>query len=317
MHWVGYPCRPARVLLVLEMALPQTTPSAVLAAARECWQLGQAAVLVRVERHQGSTPRETDAAMLVWANGFCGTVGGGHLEWQALTRARESLSASAGLRTWHESLALGPSLGQCCGGRVELSYERLDARVLERLAQGQQALATLLVCGAGHVGAALVGLLAQLPCRVLWADERVDLMAAAPVGVDCDDDPMAALMALDSRARVFIMTHSHALDFDLVRAALSRQDALRSVGVIGSVTKARQFRRRLEGLGLPQDRIEALECPLGLAQVPGKQPAAVAVSIVARLLQEQAFEQGLHNSAQHLQPNDRARAAAGSAGFMA
>jgi xanthine dehydrogenase accessory factor len=294
------------------MTLPQTTPQAVLAAARQCWQLGQPAVLVRVQRHRGSAPREADAAMLVWATGFCGTVGGGHLEWHALTRARESLSAPTDLATWHESLALGPSLGQCCGGRVELRYERLDSALLSRLDQAQQSLPLILICGAGHVGAALVGLLSQLPCRLRWADERLELMAFAPAGVQCDDDPMAALKALDSGARVFIMTHSHAMDFDLVRAAIARQEPLRSVGVIGSVTKARQFRRRLQALGLPLERIEALECPLGLAQVPGKQPAAVAVSIVARLLQDQVFEPGVNNNS-----HDRAISLSGSAGFMA
>ncbi len=270
------------------MNLPATTPHAVLAAARE--RLGSPSVLVRVLRHQGSTPRESDALMLVWADGFCGTIGGGHLEWRALQSARQALASAQWLQTRQESWALGPSLGQCCGGRVELLFEPLNASRLAQLHTAQQALPVMLVCGAGHVGAALVGLLAQLPCRVIWADERAELLAGAPAGVHCDDDPMAALATLRPDARVFVMTHSHALDFDLVRTALLQPEPFTSVGVIGSASKARQFSRRLEALGVPPERIAALECPLGLATVPGKQPAAVAVSIVARLLHEHAFE---------------------------
>ena len=77
---------------------------------------------------KGSSPREVGAAMLVWPGGQSGTIGGGTLEFQAAEAAR---SQSAPARLTHH--ALGPELGQCCGGAVSLFSEVFDQKALEAL----------------------------------------------------------------------------------------------------------------------------------------------------------------------------------------
>lgn len=85
-------------------------------------------VRVTVVETDGSSPREVGAAMLVTTKETSGTIGGGALEHQAIARARAMLCAPE--EPWqraHEKLALGPSLGQCCGGAMRLLYERVGA----------------------------------------------------------------------------------------------------------------------------------------------------------------------------------------------
>ncbi len=89
---------------------------------------GDAVVLVTVARAEGSAPREAGTKMIVSRDCAKHTIGGGHLEWKAIETARQVLRD--GMRTPHtrrlERYALGPSLGQCCGGAVVLAFERLD-----------------------------------------------------------------------------------------------------------------------------------------------------------------------------------------------
>src|SRR5690606_32235823 len=117
------------------------------------------AVLVTVRDAQGSVPREPGAWMLVAADAVVGTIGGGHLEFDAIAEARRRLAGTTGepLRRY----ALGPSLGQCCGGVVHLGFEHLARADLPALAQRLQSeLAPLALFGGGHVGRALVNVLA-------------------------------------------------------------------------------------------------------------------------------------------------------------
>ncbi|SDE00953.1 xanthine dehydrogenase accessory protein XdhC [Paraburkholderia lycopersici] len=110
---------------------------------------GDAAVLVTVARAEGSAPREAGTKMIVTREAARHTIGGGHLEWKAIEIARQVLRD--GMRTPHarrlERLALGPSLGQCCGGAVVLAFERLDVADLGWLAT----LARRLAAGASTV----------------------------------------------------------------------------------------------------------------------------------------------------------------------
>jgi xanthine dehydrogenase accessory factor len=82
------------------------------------------AVLVTVAIVEGSVPREPGAKMLVTREGFAGTIGGGHLEHRAIGIARAMLAEGGAPRL--ERFALGPSLGQCCGGIAHLAFELAD-----------------------------------------------------------------------------------------------------------------------------------------------------------------------------------------------
>ncbi len=145
---------------------------AVRDTARDWLAGGRAAVVVEVLGFKGSVPRETGTRMLVCASDVIGTIGGGHLELQAIDRARALLgSGEPGPR--QQDIALGPTLGQCCGGTLTLRYALLDADTLTSWPGGGPRF-ELQLYGAGHVGRAIVALLAGIDCRVRWIDQRED-----------------------------------------------------------------------------------------------------------------------------------------------
>jgi xanthine dehydrogenase accessory factor len=346
------------------------------------------AVLVTVAIVEGSVPREPGAKMLVTAGGFAGTIGGGHLEHRAIEIARAMLIDGGAPKL--ERFALGPSLGQCCGGIAHLVFEIADRdqvllldqrrnldtwRVgwaglpptrsngggidaqsdvhasVERVgggaahptwalfdangthiagdsvpafdrtlgthvftdAEGHRWLADavlaprahLMLFGAGHVGAAIVRALAELPCRVTWVDEREDLFPAevpANLTIEATDIPEALVEQAAPGTSFLVMTHSHALDLRLSNAILSRPISTQLsdwFGLIGSETKRRQFEHRLRERGIANERIEAMVCPIGLPGIEGKAPAVIAASVAAQLLT--VWEALEHDAASHLQ----------------
>ncbi|MGI4844982.1 MAG: xanthine dehydrogenase accessory protein XdhC [Janthinobacterium lividum] len=333
-------------------------------------ELHAPAVLVTVARVEGSVPREPGARMLVDAQGFRGTIGGGHLEHRALDMARAML-AQGGTQAHIERFPLGPKLGQCCGGVAWLAFEMADAEQIALLnrrrnedtwrtvfvgwaglpparstdgcaaatpplaeradggavhptslfdgsgrqlaggdvpafdrSQGTHIFqddigrlwlldavlaprAHLMLLGAGHVGAAIVRALAELPCRVTWVDEREDLFPAAVppnVTVEATDTPEVLVEKAAPGTSFLVMTHSHALDLQLTHAILSRPGAGDWFGLIGSSTKRRQFEHRLRERGIDDARLDTMVCPIGLPGIEGKAPAVIAASVAAQLL---------------------------------
>ncbi len=250
------------------------------------------AVLVTVARTQGSVPREAGAWLAVCGAVELGSIGGGRLEFEALAHARQLLARGAPVPDETRRYPLGPSLGQCCGGMVELHYQRVDAADVEALrARLAPAATPLALFGGGHVGRAIVRLLADLPFAVRWIDSRDEVFPPdVPPHVVCEhSDPVQAAVAeLAPGSVVLVMSFSHAEDLLIVAACLARQRArgdLPYIGLIGSRTKWAVFRRRLLARGFTEDELTAVTCPVGLPTITGKQPAVVAVSVVAQLLQ--------------------------------
>jgi xanthine dehydrogenase accessory factor len=232
----------------------------------------QPAVLVTVLSAKGSTPREAGTKMVVSVDGLAGTIGGGNLEFQCEAAARDMLgSGAAGIVV--RDFPLGPALGQCCGGYVSVLFEILRPPSLH-----------IALFGAGHVGRALVRVLTDVPCHLTWIDSRPEaLPAQTPANVTLvrSVDPVQVVAGLPPRSVTLIMTHDHALDFDIVAACLARSD-LPFVGLIGSDTKRARFAGRLTRMGVALDR---LVCPIGLPAIAGKDPAVIAVSVAAQVLQ--------------------------------
>jgi xanthine dehydrogenase accessory factor len=228
--------------------------------------------------------------MVVFAQDEAGTIGGGHLEFQAIAHARCLLRGQTEPMALRQ--VLGPSLGQCCGGVVELVFERLEAadvpRLRARLLPPQQPLALF---GGGHVGKALVNTLAPLPFEVRWIDSRDEIFPdTVPAGVVCEhSNPVqAAVRDLSPGSRVLIMSFSHAEDLDIVAACLKRlreRDDLPFVGLIGSQTKWASFRHRLHDRGFSLQETARITCPIGVAGIVGKEPEVIAVAVAAQLLQ--------------------------------
>jgi xanthine dehydrogenase accessory factor len=251
---------------------------------------GSDAVLVTVHETAGSVPRERGAWMAVFANTIVGTIGGGHLELQAIEEARRRLEGGTGDPVLR--YALGPSLGQCCGGVAHLHYERLgaaDARLVGERLSGNAAHVALF--GGGHVGKALVQVLGTLPFSITWIDSRDEIFPVqVPDNVQCEhSDPVQAAVAqLAPGSRVLVMSFSHAEDLDIVAACLKRlreRGDLPYVGLIGSKTKWATFRHRLEERGFRKQELAQVTCPIGIPGVAGKEPAVIAVAVAAQLLQ--------------------------------
>ena len=326
----------------------------------------ESAVIVSVAAVRGSVPREAGATMIVSRHRTIGSIGGGHLEYEATRLARDALAEGETPARWLVRFPLAARLGQCCGGVATLAFARLargvpswiaaaqelelasvplavvamagsgdaaapmlvvgrevaygslgdatlDARVLAeararlavaadgRLDAGgvvEVAEGTVLIhlvaprapaivlFGNGHVGRALAHILGVLPVHVRWVDAReADFPASVPDNIEivAHDDPVGEVARAPVGACVVVMTHSHALDFDLVGAALARDD-LAYVGLIGSRSKRRQFEARLAARGFDASRIARLVCPIGAGALVGREPGVIALAVAAELM---------------------------------
>lgn len=295
---------------------------------------GRVARLV-VVAYDGSAPREVGAAMLVWAAGQSGTIGGGALEWQAIQRARDMLGLGG---TRLERTALGPNLGQCCGGAVSVLTEVYDTQTLpvgkaglivrpagdqhgqpqhmplavkrslaaargqgmrpppqliqgwfiEPVAQPQR---DIWIWGAGHVGRALVGVLAALPdVAITWIDvdtDRFPTSAAANVRILPVSEPERAVPLAPKRAEHLIVSYSHALDLALCHLLLGH--GFSTCGLIGSATKWARFRSRLSALGHAHNKIDQIICPIGDPSM-GKHPQEIAIGVAAAMIRPKVLD---------------------------
>lgn len=238
---------------------------------------GHSAVLVSVIDVTGSTPREAGAKMVVEEDAIHGSVGGGNLEWEAIALARARL-ADPGVEAAPlvRDFLLGPDLGQCCGGHARLLFELVRPDGLR-----------IAIFGAGHVGRALVRVLADLPCRITWIDMREEAFPdPLPAAVTARrlDAPEEGVAALPAGTFVVVMTHSHDLDFRIIAGALARPD-LPYVGLIGSATKRARFLHRLPAAGISASAAARLVCPIGLPGIGDKHPAAIAIAAAAQILE--------------------------------
>ena len=249
------------------------------------------AVLVTVMATRGSVPRDAGTWMAVFARGFLATIGGGRLEQDAMDAARGMLATGAA-EPLERTFSLGPSLGQCCGGEVQLRFVHISAADVHALADRLRPPHTsVALFGGGHVGQALVQVLGLLPTDVRWFDSRDEVFPAnLPPHVHTEhSDPVEAGVAdLLPGTRVFIMSFSHAEDFAVVAACLQRQRDLGDlpyIGLIGSKTKWASFRQRLEVRGFTPEELAHVTCPIGVPGIDDKRPEVIAVAAAAQLLQ--------------------------------
>ncbi len=321
---------------------------------------GQPQVLITVAQAKGSTPRDPGARMWVNARAQHDTIGGGHLEQQAIETARGMLKKNT-LRRQVIRYSLGPSLGQCCGGVVWLAFEYLDSHDISWLEAVQTALAcgqaaqrtvcfplssgetvasgaacgalgdvqihalspcpdkdagedgksggpsgdlpstvwdessgvmrdtiarpalNVVVCGAGHVGQAIVRLLGDLPVHVVWLDPREDCWPTElPGNVTCIQGDADDVIDCPDDAYWLVLTHSHALDQALVEAVFAHKP-FSFLGLIGSKTKKARFVSRLRQR-FPEALVNRMQCPIGSVATSSKLPSVIAISVVAQIL---------------------------------
>lgn len=309
---------------------------------------GEPAVVVTVAGIRGSAPREIGAKMIVTASETIGTIGGGQLEYQS-TRVAVGMLEEEQMQL--RSFPLGASMGQCCGGVVEILFEPVaggmpawlrdlaalhgqrEAAVIatrisrtapakfvvtaDRVFGVDKAEASLVaaaraalddqsgvqrnvqelyepvvmsdfniaVFGAGHVGAAVVDALSVLDCNIRWIDSRRNIFRDVPGNVRAVEaqEPALEVAAMPADSYYLVMTHSHAIDFDICDRILRRGDG-RYCGLIGSISKRRRFEKRYRQQGMAQRMIDTLVCPIGVDGISGKKPAEIAVSTAAEIL---------------------------------
>ncbi|MEV4776506.1 xanthine dehydrogenase accessory protein XdhC [Microbacterium sp. LWH12-1.2] len=250
------------------------------------------AVIVTLAVVRGHAPRNGGAKMVVSPDGVFGTVGGGNLEATAIEKAREMLAAGAAepelLALTLSDKAVTEYGVQCCGGEVTMLLEPM--RVTP----------TIAIFGVGHVGLELSRILARHELDLHLIDSRREMLAPDRVGVPGASGvfadsvarvhithapvPEAALTGLPPGAHVLVMTHDHVEDLAVVDQSL-RTDGIASIGLIGSSSKWSRFRKKLLELGQTESDLARVTTPIGIPEVPGKQPAAIAVSVAARMLQ--------------------------------
>jgi xanthine dehydrogenase accessory factor len=310
--------------------------------------------MVTVAAVQGSSPRGAGTRMVVTGAESWGTVGGGAIERRATAMARDMLAGGDAVAV--RDLTADSDLGQACGGRLTLVFDRIGGEagawlaeaqnmheagaapmVVSRLDSGAKLLVgarerlgtlggdgldaaaseaarrpgaatriethdgvallidrvftddaiDLMLFGAGHVGAAIVAVLASHPdLRITWVDDRPDLFPqATPANLEivATDDPAGQVATMPDRAFVVVASHSHALDYDIVEGVLRRGD-FHYCGLIGSRGKRGGFEKRWRERGLPDDALDRLVCPIGVAGITGRQPADIAVAVAAEIL---------------------------------
>lgn len=250
------------------------------------------AVVVTLATVRGHAPRNGGAKMVVSPAAVSGTVGGGNLEETAIEQARRMLdegSAEPELLTLTLSDKAVTEYGvQCCGGEVTMLLEPI--RVVP----------TIAVFGIGHVGLELARILARHELDLRLIDSRTEMLeaprlgepgrsgifadAVARVRIVHAPVPESALADLPEGAHVLVMTHDHVEDLAVTDMAL-RTPGLGSIGLIGSASKWARFRKRLGELGQTDADLARVTTPIGIPEVAGKQPAAIAVSVAARMLQ--------------------------------
>ena len=245
------------------------------------------AIVITVLESRGSTPRNSGTKMVVTAEQTYHTIGGGHLEYKAIKQAREMLThgnASAQI----EHYALGASLGQCCGGAIQLFFEPINPQQLN-----------IVIFGAGHIAQSLLPILAQLPCSIRLIDSREEQLEAQiehPNIARClSDSPADEVASLPIGSYVLVMTHNHHLDQAIIEALLKQGDSS-FIGMIGSMTKRRKFEHRLRHKGFSEDVISQMTCPVGIHEIKGKLPIEIAISIAGQVIQHyQQNEQSTHS----------------------
>ena len=301
-------------------------------------------VLVTVVRADGSTPREVGATMLLRFNlqqqwQQSDTIGGGHLEFQAIDIAKAMLKETETSMRRIERFNLSARLGQCCGGVMWLLFEKISpatvtsdlsvslqaCRVGKRISRtvshqyastwqtmdieqqpsfefhptnseewqfGQQIqpyAMQVLICGAGHVGEAIVRCLLPIGVRVKWIDPRDDIFPSDLLQqVHCitTDTLEAEIEHFDRSGAILILTHDHQLDLQLCFSALKpTAKPFAYVGMIGSKSKRAIFEKRMQVRGYTPETLQRLVCPIGIEGISSKQPAMIAIAVVAQLLQ--------------------------------
>jgi xanthine dehydrogenase accessory factor len=245
------------------------------------------AIVAELTSVKGSTPRNEGAFMLIGARDTIGTIGGGQLEYLAIGRARQVMRDGSAAEMM--DVPLGPEIGQCCGGRVEISLKLVDgtkaAALVAALEAERAGWPNVYIFGAGHVGHALAEALALLPLKTHVIDTRPGELHGFPPNVATQAAPLpeAIVRAAPAGSAFVVLTHDHALDFLIVAEAIRRDDAV-YVGMVGSRTKRAKFHSWFLAEGGDKPLLRRLISPIGADGLGDKRPEVIAALAAAEIM---------------------------------
>lgn len=249
-------------------------------ALQEVEKAGQAWVIATVIGTQGSAPRESSSKMIITEEHSFDTIGGGQLEYAVCQKARAMLQDASSPSHLLEHFPLAAKTNQCCGGAVSVLLEYFPEPANK-----------ITIFGMGHVATNLVNVLGNMQAKISWVDSRENLAQDHNIkGLPSNVTPLlyeSMLEHIDHMSHneiALVMTHDHALDYQLVEALLDRKDC-RFIGLIGSKTKALRFKKRLVSASFSQAEIDSVHCPVGLNEITGKKPFEIAISIAGQIIQ--------------------------------
>ncbi|MDN3491174.1 xanthine dehydrogenase accessory protein XdhC [Winogradskyella bathintestinalis] len=232
--------------------------------------------LITIIKCFGSAPCVVGSRMIVTkAKEIYGTIGGGKLEFLAIDEAVVAINEN---RIIESSYTLGPEFEQCCGGKVEF--------IIEHMNQSPE----LFLFGAGHIGVEISKLLVDTPFQVNLIDSRddwffnldLDKSISTHQTSETDFKTFKDVVNWGSNCYVLVLTHNHAIDFDIIAMALHNETKF--LGLIGSKTKKVRFNNMLiKDLDI-KEGMSNVVCPIGL-DLGGSTPKEIAISVVAQLLQ--------------------------------
>ena len=240
-------------------------------------------IKAKIINSEGSVPRCTGDYMLISIEDIFGTIGGGQLEYIVINKSIELLKNKI-KKQEILSIPLGPGIGQCCGGyvQVKLTFHINGKESIENLKKN----ADLFIFGAGHIGQALSSKSLDLNFNVHLIDSRKNLLLMnehEDIDYIYANQPWKLIKNLSPNSYYIILTHSHDYDFKIINEILN-YNSFNFIGLIGSKTKKNRFSNRLKNNGHSQELIDSIECPVGLNINHTKEPSEIAISIIAKLI---------------------------------
>ena len=240
-------------------------------------------IKAKIINSEGSIPSEKGNYMLISEKDIFGTIGGGRLEYIIINKARGLIKNNV-QKSKVLNIPLGPGIGQCCGGYVQIQ--------LTHYVNGEESLenaianSNLFIFGAGHIGQALSLKSLDLNFNVHLIDSRKNFLLMNEYK-DIDyifaSSPWKKKKNLSSDSYYIVLTHSHDFDFKIINEILF-YNSFKFLGLIGSKTKKHKFSNRLKNNGHNQNLIDLIECPVGFNIKHGKEPNEIAISIIAKLI---------------------------------
>ena len=234
---------------------------------------------------KGSSPNKIDDIILISHDTIFGTIGGGNLEYILVEEAKNLINNKIKRKTFN--IALGPGIGQCCGGyvQIQLSLHSNSSEALKNEKLNGDKNSNLYIFGAGHIGQALIAKLENINFNTFLIDSREDFLKMTNVNninYLLSKKPWEIVNRLKDNSFFVVLTHSHDYDLKILNEVLKKDFTF--LGLIGSKTKKNRFFKRLIDNGHNKSLVETIECPIGINIGNSKDPDEIAFSIITRII---------------------------------